>query len=184
MQHNNAGDRDFSSVICPVPLRQQPVIQYQRLKEKRFFRWAILTHSIYSTKLLAVWVTGVLLCLYAINIDSSKYGRVSVIDLLRCAVVGKLAVLCCLLKLYTAWRSVYSRLTNSEIVYKIPRVKTVKVAVWQKSQLFMMRDALIARFQVKHILKRIEQTLLSILLLFGINLVILFIVTNSQSIYR
>ena len=183
MQHNNAGDRDFSFVICPVPLRQQPIIQYQRLKEKRFFRWAILTHSVYSTKLLAVWVTGVLVCLYAININYPKYGGISVVDLLRCAIVGKLAVLCCLTKLYAAWRYVYLRLINSEIVYKIP-TKAVKVTVWQKSQLFMMRDALIARFQVKHILKRMEQTLLSVLLLFGINLVILFLVTNPQFVYR
>ena len=184
MQHNNAGDRDFSFMICPIPSRQQPVIQYQRLKEKRFFRWAILTHSVYSTKLLAVWVTGVLVCLYAINIDSPKYEGISVVDLLWCAIIGELAVLCCLTKLYTAWRYVYSRLINSEIVYKIPRAKAVKVAVWQKSRLFMMRDTLVARFQVKHILKRIEQTLLSVLLLFGINIIILFLVTNPQSVYR
>ena len=184
MQHNNAGDRDFSFMICPVPLRQQPVIQYRRLKEKRFFRWAILTRSVYNTKLLAVWVTGVLLCLYAVNINSPQHGVISVVDLLWSAIVGKLALLCCLLKLYAAWRYVYSRLINSEIVYKILKAETVKVVVWQKSQLFMTRDALVARFQVKHILKRIEQTLLSVLLLFSINIIILFLVTNAQFIYR
>ncbi|MCY7277404.1 MAG: CGLD27 family protein, partial [Phormidesmis sp. CAN_BIN44] len=31
-----------SSVVCPVPLEQRPINEYQDLKESWFFRWATL----------------------------------------------------------------------------------------------------------------------------------------------
>ena len=181
MQYNDVDDKNFSFMICPVPLRQQPVFQYWKLKEKSFFRWATLTTLMYSTKLSVIWGSGFLFALYTVTIQSKQYG-ITLPNILWGAIVGEFAVFGCLLKLYTAWNYVHSRLIDRKIAYKVP--KEEKIAVWQKSQLMMMRDSLIARFQVGYILKRIKQTILLVLLLFGMKLIILFLINNSQFVYR
>ena len=178
MQYNNTGDRNFSFLVCPVPLRQQPVFQYRELTERSFFRWVTLTNSVYGTKLSVVWSTGVLFSLYGLTIQSES--GITLADILWSTIVGEFAVFACLLKLYLAWNYVHSRLMNQEITYKVPRER--KIAVWQKSQSIAMRDYLIARFQVRQLLERIRHTVLSILFLFGINSLVLFLITNSQSI--
>lgn len=181
MQHNNADDKNFSLTICPVPLRQQPVFQYRELRERSFFRWAILNTPMYSTKLSVVWATGFMLTLYAVTIQSKQY-RISLSNIMWGAIVGEFAVFGCLLKLYAAWNYVHSRLIDQKIAYEVPREN--KVAIWQKSQLMIVRDYLIARFQVRHLLERIKHTISLILFLFGIKLSILFLIANPQFMYR
>ncbi|MFP4008985.1 MAG: CGLD27 family protein, partial [Spirulinaceae cyanobacterium] len=42
--------------VCPVPTEQQPVNEYEQLKESFFFRWTTLSGVAYVRKLLWVWV--------------------------------------------------------------------------------------------------------------------------------
>lgn len=42
--------------ICPVPFEQQPLNEYEQLKESWFFRWATLEPVIYRKKLAWVWI--------------------------------------------------------------------------------------------------------------------------------
>lgn len=156
MQPENSDAKNLALLICLVPTNQQPIYRYQCLKESKFFRWAILNRSIYVAKLLAVWVGGVLLA-YAILIGSVSYS-IELPDLLRGAIVDRMAVLFALLMLYAVWRNLYFDLRNLKIVYELP--KSIKTVVWTKSELMLMRDRLIARFQVLPILQRLKQTIL------------------------
>ena len=174
MQHDNA-DRKYSFWLCPVPLRQQPVNQYRELRERNFFRWVVLDRPIYCTKLLAVWITGMLLTLYAITIRSDRSG-ITVSDFLGSAIAGEVAVLFSVIMLYAAWNYVHSRLISLKINYKI---SSGEFQSWRKPKSVLMRDSLVARFQVRPILERIKQTIIFSLLLFMVNLLTLFLVINS-----
>ena len=44
-----------SSVVCPVPLEQRPINEYQDLKESWFFRWATLDLFAYVKPTIVLW---------------------------------------------------------------------------------------------------------------------------------
>jgi len=47
--------RESSVSFCPVPTEQQPIHEYQELKDSWFFRWAKLELGDYGLKLAWVW---------------------------------------------------------------------------------------------------------------------------------
>ena len=173
MQHDNPDETSSTSLTCPVPTNQQPVYQYRILKDRKFFRWAVLNDSIYTSKLLSIWAIGLLLSLYATTVSSAMYS-ITVSNLLWGAIAGNIAVILCVLKLYAVWYCVHSNLMNQKIVYEIAKLR--KTAVWQKPELMAMRDWLIARFQIRPILQRLQRTIL--LLFFSFNLLV-FLLINS-----
>ena len=171
VQHNN----ENTNAVCPIPLKQQPVREYWCLRDKRFFRWAILQRNKYITKLLAVWVSALLLVLFVVALRS-PYRTLSYVDLLIGAIVAELAVLLALIRLYAAWQYIHSRLIHREIDYI--NLATNKTKIWRKSELVLARDILIARFQVRPILKRIGCSMLLLAVIAGSNFLILSITTN------
>ena len=176
MKHNNRDERDLAFSSCPVPREQLPVNEYQDLKESVFFRWATLEGSIYSAKLLAVWIAGLLFATFFIIVVSVRH-RINYTSFFWSPIVGEVAVLLCLIQLYTEWHYVYLRLMNQKIVYKT--LQSSKNTVWYKSKPILMRDRLIARFQVRPVLKRIKETIFLVLLLSSSNFLILFLTINS-----
>lgn len=172
MQNDNVDESGFT-VFTPVPSEQIPVNEYRSLQESRFFRWAILERWKYTTKLLAVWITGFLFSTLFFATRSTIY-NLALSDCLWSIVVAKTFVLICLLRLYTAWHYVYSRLLANEIDYKSKQRKT---AVWQKPKLMQKRDNLVARFQIKPVLQRLRQTTISIFIC--LSLAFLFLIDNS-----
>ena len=42
--------------FCPVPEEQQPVNEYEQLKESWFFRWATLDVASYTKKIVWLWL--------------------------------------------------------------------------------------------------------------------------------
>ena len=171
VQHNN----ENVNTICPIPLEQQPVREYWRLKKRRFFRWAILSQSKYVTKLLAVWISTLLLVLFILALRS-PYRLLSYSDFLIGAVIAKLAVFLSLIGLYAAWQYIHSRLIHREIDYKV--LATNETKLWQKSELVLARDRLIARFQVRPIIKRITMSMVLLAVIISSNFFILFVTTN------
>lgn len=171
MQHNDK-DRDLAFFFCPVPPGQLPINEYQHLKESTFFQWAILEGWKYILKLIAVWVGGCLFALFIIN-GRSTYHAINGSDFCIGALMGKLAVLFVLIRLDAAWRNVYSRLIHQKIDYQIYASRKTKI--WQKQKTMGVRDCLVARFQVRPILKRLKQSILILLLFISLDLLILFI---------
>ncbi|MEL6163393.1 MAG: CGLD27 family protein [Cyanobacteria bacterium J06628_3] len=158
--------------ICPVPRKQIPVNEYRDLKERMFFHWAILEDSKYAAKLLAVWVSGLLIAAFLIA-GKSVSRNITYVGFYWSAILAKIAVLLCLMQLYTAWHYLYLRLMNQKIAYKL--LESSKTAVWYKPESTLIRDRLIARFQVRPVLKRIKQTILLVLLFLILNFSILFL---------
>lgn len=166
MKHDNANNGIFAFNFCPVPIKQLPVKKYQSLKESNFFRWAFLDNLKYITKLLAVWISGLLLAALVAS-SKSTYNDVNFLCILKFAIAGKIVALLCCIKLYTAWYSVKSHLISQKVVYQI--IDERKICVWYKSNLMLIRDRLIAEFQVRPILKRIKRTIFLISLFLSLN---------------
>ena len=170
VQHSN----ENIDAIC-LPFDRQPVREYWCLREKRFFRWAILPLSKYVTKLLAVWISTLLLALF-VRALRSPYRALSYSDISLGAVIADCTVFLCLIRLRAAWYYIYSRLIYREIDYK--NLATKETEVCRKSELVLARDRLIARFQVRPILKRIERSMMLLAVIIGSNFLILFVTTN------
>ena len=171
VQHNN----ENINAICPIPLEQQPVKEYWRLRKRKFFRWAILVRSRYVTKLLAVWISSLLLVLFILALRS-PYRVLSYSDLLIGAAIAELVVFLFLVRLYAAWHNIHSRLIHQQIDYKV--LATNETKLWQKTELVLARDRLIARFQVRPIIKRISMSMVLLAVTIGSNFFILFVTTN------
>ena len=159
-----------------LPFEQQPVREYWCLRKKKFFRWAILPLSKYMTKLLAVWISTLLLALFCLALRS-PYRTLSYWDLSLGAVIAEGAVFLCLIRLRAAWHYIHSRLIYREIDYK--NLATKETEVCHKPELVLARDRLIVRFQVRPILKRIERSMVLLAVIIGSNfLILLFVTTN------
>ena len=171
VQHNN----NNVGAVCPVPLKQQPVREYWCLRKRRFFRWAILSRGKYVNKLLAVWISTLLLILFVFALRSPDRA-LPYADFLIGAIIAELVVFLFLIRLYAAWRYVHLRLIQTKIDYT--NLTTKKTRLWQKSELVLARDVLIARFQVRPILKRIARSMVLVALIVGTNFWILSITTN------
>ena len=98
----------FAHFLASAPLKQLPINEYKDLKRSRFFRWAVLDRQKYATKLLAVWIASFMMSMFIVaslsvdrDITSSSF--------LKSAIVGKIAVLLALIKLYAAWKYVHLR---------------------------------------------------------------------------
>ena len=171
VQHNN----ENIDSICPVPLKQQPIREYWHLKQRRFFRWAILERGKYVTKLVAVWISALLLVLFILALRSPT-SDLSDEDFWLGALVAELVVLLFLIRLYSAWHHIYSRLIGREIDYQL--MATRKTKLWRKSELVLAQDLLVARFQVRPILQRLDRSMVLLTIIMSFNFLILFVTTN------
>ena len=61
--------------VCPVPAEQQPLNEYQELKESWFFRWATLGLRSYLTPILILWLLSWLVAapVAAVSFPVAKY---------------------------------------------------------------------------------------------------------------
>ncbi|MGL5807433.1 MAG: CGLD27 family protein, partial [Xenococcaceae cyanobacterium] len=50
--------KGYSREFCPVPEEQQPINEYEQLKESWIFSWVTLKPSVYLNKLTWVWFWG------------------------------------------------------------------------------------------------------------------------------
>ena len=173
MEHSNQDE--LAHFPCPVPLKQLPVYEYQHLRGSKFFRWAVLNFGKYTTKLLAVGISSLLLVLLFYSARLANRG-LTYSEFLGSMMFAELVVLLTLILLYAGWHNLYSRLVDRQIDYKIHSQK--KTEVWHKPKSMLLRDRLIARFQVRPILKRLKRTILLLLLLLCVNFGILFLTVH------
>lgn len=47
--------------FCPVPVEQQPINEYQELKESWFFSWVTLSKWEFARKLFWIWLWSLLI---------------------------------------------------------------------------------------------------------------------------
>ncbi|NER46443.1 MAG: CGLD27 family protein [Symploca sp. SIO1B1] len=148
--------------ICPVPEEQQPINEYQELKESWFFSWATLELFGYIRKLLWVWGLSLFVSVpvAAASFAPQKY----LVQFILCASAGAgVFLVLILLRLYLGWSYIRSRLLEETIFYE--ESGWYDGQTWTKPPEISARDRLIVSYQIQPILQRLKRTF-AILVLF------------------
>ena len=141
--------------FCPVPLEQQPIHEYEQLKESWLFDWGILTIGKYSQKI--AWVSfwsGVFIVPLAISIFSPTEVPLKFI---LCSLIG----ICCLTglflsRIYLGWNYVKNRLKSDRIFYE--ESGWYDGQTWLKPEAMLDRDRLVVSYEIDPIFVRLRNT--------------------------
>jgi hypothetical protein len=152
--------------VCPVPTEQQPINEYQDLKESWFFRWATLGLIAYLKPIVIIWCLSWLIAgpVAATSFPPAKYP----IHFFLSGAVGALILpTLALLQLYLGWIYIRDRLSKETVFYE--ESGWYDGQVWVKPEEMIQRDRLIVTHQLQSILQRLKATfgVLALLVLSG-----------------
>ncbi|MBK4729403.1 CGLD27 family protein [Oxynema sp. CENA135] len=148
--------RETSIAQCPVPDEQQPLNEYEQLKESCFFGWATRDRRGYATQIALIWGCSCALCfpIAAASFAPSKHlGEC----MLCTAGGGNLFLSLALLRLYLGWRYVRDRLWSPTIFYE--ESGWYDGQAWTKTPELLARDRLVVNYQLRPILTRLSRSL-------------------------
>ncbi|HEY9621355.1 MAG TPA: CGLD27 family protein [Crinalium sp.] len=155
--------------VCPVPFEQQPLNEYESLKESWFYSWGTRNLVGYLKPILVLWFLSwaVSAPIAAVSFPWAKY---PVQFILSGAAGASLFPMLALLRLYLGWNYVCDRLSSETIFYE--ESGWYDGQTWTKPAELWERDRLIVSYQIQPILQRLKRTFLSIAGLFLVGLVI------------
>jgi hypothetical protein len=143
--------------FCPVPNEQQPLNEYEQLKESCCFRWVTLEQGQYWRKLSWLWLAG-WLAISPIAAASFPLQRYPVRFGLSSTLGATLFLALVLLRLYLGWYYISDRLKSDKVFYE--ESGWYDGQIWQKPPSVLTRDRLIVSYQVLPILQRLQRTAL------------------------
>lgn len=140
---------------CPVPFDQQPLNEYLALKKSLLFSWFNynLLYYVYTTYCIFLSlfiICGFTLCYIFIYLNS--FLELLMIDFLTV----DLLCFCLFFRLYLAWSYIAKRLISATIFYE--ESGWYDGQIWIKTIDMLIRDRLIAFYQVMPFLNRIKYT--------------------------
>ncbi|NJR50344.1 MAG: CGLD27 family protein [Leptolyngbyaceae cyanobacterium CSU_1_3] len=144
-----------SSVVCPVPVEQRPINEYQDLKTSWFFRWATLDLVGYIKPVVVLWGLSWLLAgpVAAVSFSPAKYPlQYALLGAAGATIIPALA----LLRLYLGWSYVKTRLLNITVFYE--ESGWYDGQTWEKPIEVLTQDRLIVTYQIEPILQRLKRT--------------------------
>jgi hypothetical protein len=147
--------REMPITFCPVPSEQQPVNEYEHLKQTWLFSWATLNLSAYCWKFLGLGLwSGILIGpIAAASFPPSKFPLLFAVA----TSVGITAILSLvLLRILLGWYYVRDRLQSEQIFYE--ESGWYDGQTWQKPPEILTRDRLIVSYQIDPMLYRLKQT--------------------------
>ncbi len=147
--------RDISVSVCPVPLEQRPVNEYQELRESWLFCWVTLDWQQYLRKL--AWVWGLSWLVFGPVAAASFPPQEKVAQFLVSGGAGASFILTLvMIRIYLGWFYIRSRLTSPTVFYE--ESGWYDGQTWVKTPEFLAQDQLILTYQVQPLLKRLRQT--------------------------
>ncbi len=152
-----------SAPVCPVPTEQQPINEYQELKESWFFSWATLDSQGFIKPIAILWTLSWLVAgpVAATSFHIAKHPA----QFLIFGSAGAMVIpLLALLRLYLGWVYVCDRLSKATIFYE--ESGWYDGQEWTKPEEVLQRDNLIVSYQLKSVLQRLKMTFGVILALF------------------
>ncbi|MEB3357153.1 MAG: CGLD27 family protein [Synechococcales bacterium] len=142
--------------VCPVPAEQQPINEYQDLKESWFFRWASLDLPDYLKPMLVLWGLSWVVVgpVAAVSFPVSRFPlQFALSGAAGACIIPILA----LVRLYLGWVYIGDRLGRETIFYE--ESGWYDGQTWTKPPEVLQRDRLIVAYQIKPMLVRLRRTL-------------------------
>jgi len=141
--------------VCPVPLEQQPINEYQGLKESWFFRWATLSLPSYLKTIGWIWLCSWIVVGPVVSYSFSWAKHPGQFLLSGAAGAGCFVGLA-LLRLYLGWKYIRDRLSNETVFYE--ESGWYDGQYWLKPAEVLTRDRLIVTYDIHPILQRLQRT--------------------------
>lgn len=147
--------RESPVTFCPIPFDQQPVNEYEHLKETWLFSWAMLDLPAYSRKFawLGFWGGVITGPIAAASFPPHKYP-------LLCGIatsLGAMAIMVLVLvRILLGWNYVRDRLQSEQIFYE--ESGWYDGQMWRKPTEMLARDRLIVSYQIDPLLHRLNRT--------------------------
>jgi len=144
-----------STTFCPVPSEQQPINEYEKLKESWLFDWGTLGIGKYRQKI--VWVSfwsAILTVPLAMSVFVPWH------DWFHCILSSAIGI--CLLsaifisRIYLGWQYIKDRLKSDRIFYE--ESGWYDGQTWIKPTVMLNRDRLIASYEIEPIIRRFHKT--------------------------
>ena len=140
-------------MICPVPLNQRPLNEFNSIRNSWVISWPFLERSIFYRKLIFSWlfVTPVSLTISY----GSDYLKNNIFELLFISFTASLAFpILLLIRQWLSWVYIYKRLNSENIEYE--ESGWYDGQTWEKPIDWRAKDLLIAQHQIKPILNHLE----------------------------
>ena len=150
----------MNKIICPVPLNQRPLNEFNSIKNSWIISWPLLEKRIFYRKLLYSWILIEPISL--IISYGSNYLKDNIFDLTLISLTSALLFPILLLtRQWLSWIYIYKRLTSENIEYE--ESGWYDGQVWEKPIDWRAKDLLIAQHQIKPILKHVKMIIFILL---------------------
>jgi hypothetical protein len=140
---------------CPVPTEQQPLNEYEELKNSWLFRDTTLRWQDYLAKIFWSWSWSWLVAgpVAAASFSPQKH----IVHFILCgSAAASVGVVLILVRLYLGWFYIRDRLYNATVFYE--ESGWYDGQTWTKPEEVLTRDRLIVTYEIKPILQRLKLT--------------------------
>ena len=147
----------MNKILCPVPLDQRPLNEFNSIRNSWIISWPFLERNIFYRKLMFSWlfITPVSLTISY----GSDYLKNNIFELIFLSFTASVAFpILILIRQWLSWVYIYKRLNSEKIEYE--ESGWYDGQTWEKPISWRAKDLLIAQHQIKPILNHLKVIIL------------------------
>ena len=143
----------MNKIICPVPLNQRPLNEFNNISKSWIISWPLQEKSVFYRKLIFSWIFTIPISL--IISYGSDYLKNNIFELIYISLISSLVFpVLLLIRQWLSWIYIYKRLNSENIEYE--ESGWYDGQTWEKPIEWRTKDLLIAQYQVKPILDHLQ----------------------------
>ena len=147
----------MNKIICPVPLNQRPLNEFNSIRNSWRISWPFLERNIFYRKLSFSWLLITPVCL-TISYGSDHLKN-NLFEFISISLTASLAFpILLLIRQWLSWVYIYKRLNSENIEYE--ESGWYDGQTWEKPISWRAKDLLIAQHQIKPILNHLKVIIL------------------------
>ena len=165
----------MNKIICPVPLKQRPLNEFNSIRNSWIISWPLLDKSIFYRKLFYSWI---FITPISLTISyGSDYLKNNIFELIFLSITTSIAFpVLLLIRQWLSWLYIFKRLNSENIEYE--ESGWYDGQTWEKPIDWRAKDLLIAQHQIKPILNHLKVILIWLILVISSSLLFILPVIN------
>nr|YP_009296376.1 hypothetical protein Thor_019 [Thorea hispida]AOM65311.1 hypothetical protein Thor_019 [Thorea hispida]ARX95871.1 hypothetical protein [Thorea hispida]UNJ79156.1 hypothetical protein [Thorea hispida] len=159
--------------ICPVPFDQQPLNEYNSLKQQTLFYWSSMT-----TDKLAIFICCITVIINCCSLlitfkYSDTFNPHWLLYFYNC-IFTTLAIELIFIRIYLGWSYLLKRLLSASIIYE--ETGWYDSQIWIKSASSLIQDRLVGIYEVIPVLIKIKKSIIIVSIIFCLEVLYLIVV--------
>ena len=165
----------MNEIICPVPLDQRPLNEFNSIRNSWIISWPFLERNIFYKKLVFSWLFTIPISL--VISTGSDYLKNNIFQLIFVSCIFSLFFpLFLLIRQWLSWLYIYKRLNSEKIEYE--ETGWYDGQIWEKPVDWRAKDLLVAQYQIKPILNHVKDIIKKLILVISISGLYMFLEIN------